>query len=67
MLHREASLGDSLKRWAMYYIPFLSLSMGLSLHNSIAVLQGFWGKKTPFVRTPKFNIVGNRGNWQSIS
>lgn len=35
---------------------FLSLSMGLSLHNSVAVLQGYIGKKSPFVRTPKFNI-----------
>ena len=35
---------------------FLSLSMGLSLHNSVAVIQGFLGKKSPFVRTPKFNI-----------
>jgi len=35
---------------------FLSLSMGLSLHNSIAVLQGYMGKKSPFIRTPKFNI-----------
>lgn len=35
---------------------FLSLSMGLSLHNSVAVLQGFWGRKSAFVRTPKFNI-----------
>ncbi len=42
----------------IYLFPiFLALSMGLSLHNSIAVLQGFFGKKTPFVRTPKFNIV----------
>lgn len=35
---------------------FLALSMGLSLHNSLAVLQGYWGKKTAFVRTPKFGI-----------
>ena len=35
---------------------FLALSMGLSLHNSVAVIQGFLGKKTPFVRTPKFGI-----------
>lgn len=34
---------------------FISLSMGLSLHNSIAVLQGYLGKKSVFVRTPKFN------------
>ena len=36
---------------------FLSVSMGLSLHNAIAVLEGYVGRKTPFVRTPKFNIL----------
>lgn len=36
---------------------FLALSMGLSLHNSVAVLMGFAGKKTPFIRTPKFNLL----------
>ena len=35
---------------------FLALSMGLSLHNTVAVIQGYIGKKSPFVRTPKFNI-----------
>jgi hypothetical protein len=30
--------------------------MGLSLHNTVAVIQGYRGKKSPFVRTPKFNI-----------
>ena len=30
--------------------------MGLSLHNTIAVMEGWRGKKSPFVRTPKFNI-----------
>ncbi|MBT8221073.1 MAG: glycosyltransferase family 2 protein [Bacteroidia bacterium] len=35
---------------------FLSLSMGLSLHNTVAVIQGYIGKQSPFVRTPKFNI-----------
>jgi cellulose synthase/poly-beta-1,6-N-acetylglucosamine synthase-like glycosyltransferase len=33
---------------------FLALSMGLSLHNSLAVLSGFRGKKSAFVRTPKY-------------
>ena len=35
---------------------FLAMSMGLSLHNAIAVIEGYIGKKTSFVRTPKFNI-----------
>ncbi len=38
---------------------FLSVSMGLSLHNSIAVIEGLLGKKTSFVRTPKFNLIKN--------
>ena len=30
--------------------------MGLALHISIAVLEGLFGLKSPFIRTPKFNI-----------
>lgn len=67
MLHREATFGASLKRWLLHYIPFLSLSMGMSLHNTIAVVQGFWGKKTPFVRTPKFNIVEKSDQWKNVT
>lgn len=44
---------------------FLSIMMGLSLHNAIAVLEGYFGKKTPFIRTPKFNIINNTDAWQS--
>ena len=34
--------------------------MGLSFHNSVAVIEGLLGIKSSFVRTPKFNIVGQR-------
>lgn len=41
----------------LYLFPlFLALSMGLALHNTVAVIEGYRGKKSPFVRTPKFNI-----------
>ena len=43
---------------------FLSVSMGLSLHNAIAVIEGYMGKKSPFIRTPKFNILENKDAWQ---
>jgi len=46
-----------LLKFVFLFPVFLSLSMGLSLHNSIAVLQGYRGKKSAFIRTPKFNIV----------
>lgn len=46
------------KRFILYFPLFLSFSLGLSLHNAIAVFEGWLGVKTPFIRTPKFNIVG---------
>jgi len=42
---------------------FLSVSMGLSLHNGIAAFEGLIGRTTPFVRTPKFNIQDKNDSW----
>jgi len=52
----EDSFARTILKFLFLFPLFLSLSMGLSLHNTIAVLQGYLGKKSPFVRTPKFNI-----------
>jgi hypothetical protein len=38
--------------------------MGFSLHNSIAVIEGHLGKKSDFIRTPKFNINSLKDNWK---
>ena len=35
---------------------FMSFYVGLSFHNALAVVQGFAGRKSGFVRTPKFNV-----------
>jgi cellulose synthase/poly-beta-1,6-N-acetylglucosamine synthase-like glycosyltransferase len=35
---------------------FFAVSMGFALHNSQAVWEGLTGKKSPFIRTPKFNL-----------
>jgi cellulose synthase/poly-beta-1,6-N-acetylglucosamine synthase-like glycosyltransferase len=35
---------------------FVVMVSGLSLHNAVAVLEGLLGKKSDFVRTPKFDI-----------
>ncbi len=49
----------------LFHFPlFLSLSMGLSLHNGIAVIEGYLGKKSPFIRTPKFNIKEKGDSWK---
>ena len=39
---------------------FLSVSMGLSLHNAMAVAEGYLGKKSPFIRTPKFDLSNDK-------
>lgn len=44
---------------------FLSVSMGLSLHNAIATMEGYLGIKSPFIRTPKFNIKNLKDSWSN--
>ncbi|MFT5182948.1 MAG: cellulose synthase/poly-beta-1,6-N-acetylglucosamine synthase-like glycosyltransferase, partial [Flavobacteriales bacterium] len=50
-------------RFLLDFPMFLSMSMGLSLHNAIAVIEGYAGRKTPFIRTPKFAIEKQSGSW----
>ncbi len=51
------------KNFLWQFPIFLAFMMGLSLHNAIAVIEGYIGKKTPFIRTPKFNIREHHDNW----
>ena len=44
---------------------FLIVSMGLSLHNGLAVIEGLLRIKTPFIRTPKFNIHNKLDTWRT--
>ena len=60
--------GSGFKNFIKYigmFFVFFSIAMGFSLHNSIAVLEGHWGKKSEFVRTPKFNISKYKDNWKN--
>ena len=50
-----------------YFFSFLALSSGLSYHNARAVWLGYIGKKTSFVRTPKFNILSKDDRIQQKS
>lgn len=38
------------------FFQFLIVSMGLALNNTVAVIEGYLGIKSSFVRTPKFNV-----------
>jgi len=47
------------RRWprAILYLPFLmALGIGLTITNTIAVLEALVGKKTAFARTPKYHV-----------
>jgi len=61
---KESVLRTTIK-FILLFPVFLALSMGLSLHNTIAVIQGYIGKKSPFVRTPKFDIKSLKDSFES--
>lgn len=63
LLRKENGAFVSLGKFLLKFPFFLSVSMGLSLHNAIAVIEGYIGKKTPFIRTPKFNSDSTM-NWK---
>jgi cellulose synthase/poly-beta-1,6-N-acetylglucosamine synthase-like glycosyltransferase len=60
-------------RFVGRFFQFLVVSMGLSLSNTVAVLEGYLGIKSSFVRTPKFNVLvksefkGNKYDKKSLS
>ncbi len=59
--------GSGFKKFFSYvgmFFTFFSIAMGFSLHNSIAVLEGHAGKRSDFVRTPKFNISTLKDSWK---
>jgi len=63
----KKSYGGGIKNFIKYtgtFFTFFSIAMGFSLHNTIAVLEGHFGKKSEFVRTPKFNIKTLKDTWK---
>jgi len=61
----KKTYGGGIKSFFNYigmFFVFFSIAMGFSLHNSIAVIQGHLGKKSEFVRTPKFNVSKFKDN-----
>ena len=46
------------------FITFFAVAMGFSVHNSLAVLEGHFGKKSEFIRTPKFNVNTLKDSWK---
>lgn len=54
-----------LPRFILTFPAFLAVSMGFSLHNAIATVEGYLGIKSPFIRTPKYNLTHLKENWRT--
>ncbi len=59
--------GGGVKNFTKYtglFLTFFSIAMGFSMHNTIAVIEGHMGKRSEFVRTPKFNLKTIGKSWR---
>lgn len=64
IVSQKALHKDWLRRIA--YLPgLMAVGIGMTIPGSKAVLEGAFGLKTPFVRTPKFSVEGRKGDWMS--
>lgn len=64
----KKAYGSGIKNFVQYIIMFLtffSIAMGFSFQNSIAVIEGHLGKRSDFIRTPKFNINSLTDSWEN--
>lgn len=55
-------MGGGMGQFMQQYFQFIAISMSFALFNSIAVLEGYFGKKSAFIRTPKFNALSAEQN-----
>jgi cellulose synthase/poly-beta-1,6-N-acetylglucosamine synthase-like glycosyltransferase len=59
--------GKNWKSKALQYLYLIFFASGISINNSIAVIDGVVGKKNEFLRTPKFGVVQNKQQWKNKS
>jgi cellulose synthase/poly-beta-1,6-N-acetylglucosamine synthase-like glycosyltransferase len=58
----QKSLYKDWKKRMLIFPVFMSGSMGFSINNTRAVIQGLFKMRTPFIRTPKYKLIGNKGS-----
>jgi len=70
---KKGNFFSDLFRFLGRFVQFLTVSMALGLSNAVAVIEGYLGIKSSFVRTPKFNVAkkdefkGNKYDKKSLS
>ena len=51
-------------KYVRMFFTFFTMALGFSWHNSVAVLEAYCGKKSEFIRTPKFNVTTLADKWK---
>ena len=59
-LSSSKNVGMDILRFPFVFIGFIVINMGISLYMSIGIVEGYIGKKSDFIRTPKFNIIAKK-------
>ncbi len=67
VFRETASVKDRNKLPVFFYIPFtIAIGIGLAVNNAKAVIEALRGKVSPFVRTPKYNVIAGESVKNSV-
>jgi len=64
-LSQKEQFPDTWKSKLKYIPAVLGIGVGISLNNSIAVVEGLFGRPSEFTRTPKYRIEGAGDDWKT--
>ncbi|MFT5369618.1 MAG: cellulose synthase/poly-beta-1,6-N-acetylglucosamine synthase-like glycosyltransferase [Candidatus Latescibacterota bacterium] len=62
-IYAQSEIYQDWKTRLKYLPAVLAFGMGVSLNNSLGVLQALVGYETAFYRTPKYQVVGKGDGW----
>jgi len=65
LLHEAQDRPYTLPRFVALVAAWFLFSLGMTLHFASAAVRGWVGGAGEFVRTPKYGIVGARGEWSA--
>lgn len=64
-LYSQKDVYSDWKKRIFLFPLFMSGSMGFSVNNTRAVLEGLFNRKSAFIRTPKFKIENEKDTWKN--
>jgi hypothetical protein len=58
----QKALHSDWKKRILYLPGLMAVGIGMTIPGAKAVMEGAFGIKSPFVRTPKFSVEGKKGD-----